>query len=494
MAFERYAAADLGANGGRVMAVDFDGELLALREFHRFPNDPVRLPDGLHWDAPQLFTEMLDGLAALSADRPPVSVGIDAWGVDYALLDGQGKLLGLPFCYRDPRTTGVPEIAFARVSREEIFAGTGIQFLPFNSLYQLLASQRDGSLSEAACFLTIPDLLNHWLTGARVAEFTIASTTQCLATGERRWAADLLDALGLPSAIFPPLVDPGTALGTILPVVAERFGLAALRVVAPACHDTASAVAGTPLAEPGAAYISCGTWSLVGVEVDRPLTSAAALRANVTNEGGVAGRYRLLRNVMGLWLLEESRRVWRRSGRLSADSSYDDLLAAAARAKPFACVFDPDDARFLPPGDMPARIRAACAELDRPLGDVPGVLTRVILEALALRYRWVIDELARLTGRDVTVIHLVGGGSRNALLCQLTADLCHRTVLAGPAEATSLGNALVQALGNGRIGTLAEGRELVSRSFPPRSFEPHPSVQGDEAYGHFRAIVGGGAG
>lgn len=495
MTAERYAAVDLGANGGRVIAVDFDGEQLALREFHRFPNAPLQLPDGLHWDVRRLFNEILSGLGTLSADRRPLSVGVDTWGVDYALLDRAGDLLGLPFCYRDPRTDGLMAVAFARVPREEIFARTGIQFLPFNSLYQLMASLRDGSqpLSEAACFLTLPDLFNHWLTGARVSELTAASTTQCLDPVSRTWAADLLGALGLPTAMFPAVIEPGTRLGTVLPAVAAEHGLGALTVVAPACHDTASAVAGTPLRDPGAAYLSCGTWSLVGVEVERPVTTPAALRGNFTNEGGVGGTYRLLRNVMGLWLLEESRRAWQRSGRIPDDASYDSLLAAAAVAPPFACVFDPDDPRFLPPGDMPARIRAAAAERGQRLPDEPGAIARAILESLALRYRWVLLRLEELTGRTVTVVHLVGGGSRNALLCQLTADVCGRTVLAGPVEATSIGNALVQALAARRIGTLAEGRELVRRSFPLRSFEPRSGPEHAEAYGRFTAIVEGGA-
>jgi len=489
VSIERVAAVDLGASTGRVLAIDFDGERLALHEAHRFTNAPVRLASGLHWDVPHLFAEVERGLAALASDCPPVSVGVDSWGVDYGLLDRTGALLMLPYAYRDTRTDGVMEEVLGIMPRDEIFARTGAQLLPFNTLYQLRASQRTGSprLDDAATLLTMADLVHHRLCGARVCEFTMATTTQCYEPVRRRWSEDILAALDLPLRIFPEVVEPGTAIGRISTGPAADGGLRGVAVIAPGSHDTASAVAATPLESPTAAYISSGTWSLVGVERSELDTSAAALAANFTNEGGVGGSYRFLRNVMGLWLVEECRRAWATEGMTGA--GYADLVAGAARAKPFAALFDPDDPSLLAPGDMPRRITAACAAFATSLPSDPGAVTRVIFETLALRYRWVLDRITLLTGDAPRSVHIVGGGARNALLCQFTADACGIPVLAGPVEATGLGNGLVQLIAAGFIASLAEGRELVKRSFPTTRYEPRATPAWEDAYRRFEGLL-----
>ncbi len=491
MLVERVAAVDLGAGTGRVVAVDFDGARLALHEARRFANAPVRVASGLHWDVPRMFAEVDAGLASLASERRPRSVGVDSWGVDYGLLDRDGALLGLPYSYRDPRTQGVMEETWRLVPREEIFARTGVQFLPINTLYQLRATRLTGAppLDDAATLLTIADLFHHHLSGARVCEATIASTTQCYEPARRRWSREILTALDLPLAIFPDVVEPGATLGPIRHDVAGLSDLRGVPVVAPGSHDTASAVAATPLG-PTAAYISSGTWSLVGVELATPNTSAAALEANFTNERGVGDTYRFLRNVMGLWLLEECRRTWEADGTVSAASSYDDVVASAGAATPFAGMFDPDDAGLLSPGDMPRRIVAACMAFgsDTPASD-PGALTRVIFEALALRSRWILERIARITGVAPTALHVVGGGARNALLCQFSADACGIPVVAGPVEATSLGNALVQLIAAGLVGSVAEGRELIRRSFPMTTYAPRDTAAWDDAYGRFAAAL-----
>jgi rhamnulokinase len=491
MLAERVIAVDLGAGTGRVVAVDFDGARLSLHEARRFVNAPVRLASGLHWDVPRMFTEIDAGLASLATDRRPRSVGVDSWGVDYGLLGRDGALLGLPYSYRDPRTQVVMEEALRLVPREEIFARTGVQFLPINTLYQLRASRLTGSpkLDDAATLLTIADLFHHHLSGARVCEATIASTTQCYEPARRRWSTEILTALDLPVEIFPDVVEPGTTLGPIRDEVAGASELRGVPVVAPGSHDTASAVAATPLG-PTAAYISSGTWSLVGVELATPNTSAAALEANFTNERGVGGTYRFLRNVMGLWLFEECRRTWENEGTIRAASDYDDVVPSAGAAAPFAAMFDPDDADLLSPGDMPRRIVAACTALGFGLADpAPGRITRVIFEVLALRYRWILERIARITGTAPTALHVVGGGARNALLCQFSADACGIPVVAGPVEATSLGNAIVQLIAAGLIGSVAEGRELVSLSFPMTTYMPRDTAQWDDAYGRFDAAL-----
>ena len=455
----RLAAVDLGASSGRVMAGTVGPGELALEEVHRFPNGGVRAGPRLYWDILGIYRETLAGLGAAG---PFSGVGIDSWAVDYGLLDSSGALLGNPVHYRDSRTDGVPERVATAIPARELYDVTGLQQLPFNTLYQLV-SEGD-RLAAASTMLLIPDLLGYWLTGAIGAERTNASTTQLYDVRTRSWAVDLASRVGIPSRLLPPLRDPGDLIGTLLP----SLELPEVPVVAVGSHDTASAVVAVP-AEPGArfAYISSGTWSLVGLELRGPELGDAALAANFTNEGGVDGTIRFLRNVMGLWVLTETLRTW------SAADDLASLLAAAALLPPLAAVVDVDSPSFLPPGDMPARIAAECRRTgQRPPTSRPAIV-RCILDSLALAYRRTVRQAASLAGGAVDVVHIVGGGARNSLFCQLTADACGLPVLAGPVEAAALGNVLVQARALGApLPDLAAMRALVRQTQPLRQYLP----------------------
>ena len=487
-----YLAIDLGAESGRAVLARFDGERVAIEEAHRFPNRPVRLPDGLYWDALRLFTEVTTGLVtAGAADGGLRSVGVDAWGVDFGLLDRDGALVGNPVHYRDERTTGMPERAFARVPWPELYAATGVQLIPLNTIFQLLAMTDSPLLTVAERLVLMPDLLNSWLSGAVANERTNASTTQLYDPTRRDWAWGVIERLGLPDRLFrSPLVDPGTPLGPLLPEVAGSAGLPAeTRVIAVGSHDTASAVAAVPAVGEDWAYVSSGTWSLVGVEVPKPVLMAEAMAANLTNEVGVGGTIRLLKNVMGLWLVQECRRTWEREG---WGHSYEELARLAEAAAPFGPVIDPDHPSLLTPGDMPTRIARLCAESGQAAPAGVGATVRCALESLALKYRWVIERLEGVTSRPIGTIHVVGGGARNALLCRLTADATRRPVLAGPVEATALGNVLVQAMAFGEVGSLAEMREVVRRSTDLVAFEPAGDAAAwDEAYGRLAGLLAG---
>ena len=470
-------AIDIGAESGRAMLGRFDGQRVTLEEIHRFPNDPVRVPTGLHWDALRLHHEIERALArAGAADDPPSSVGVDTWGTDFGLLDRAGALVGNPVHYRDGRTVGMPERASRRVPWPDIYAVTGIQRLPLNTLYQILSMEGSPLLEAAARLVMMPDLFACWLCGEIANERTNASTTQLYDPVRRDWASGLIERLGLPGRLFrQPLVEPGTALGPLLPAVAARTGLGAgTRIVAVGSHDTASAVAAVPAAGDGWAYVSSGTWSLVGIETTAPVRTAEARDANLTNEVGVGGTIRLLTNVMGLWLLQECRRTWEHQGQPSA---YDELVRRAGAAPPFGPLVDPDHPSLLAPGDMPARIARLCLEGGQAPPNGVGPTVRCILESLALKYRWAIERLEAVTGRSIATVHVVGGGARNALLSRLTADATRRRVLAGPVEATALGNVLVQAMASGEIASLAEIRDVVRRSVTVEAFDP----TGDEA-------------
>ena len=456
----RLAAVDLGATSGRVMVGTVGAASLGLEEVHRFPNGPVADADGaLHWDIGRLYREVLTGLREAG---PVDAVGIDSWAIDYGLLDADGQLLGDPFCYRDSRTTGMPEKVRKLVGDEELYAVTGLQHLPFNTIYQLAA---EPSLSDAATMLLIPDLLGFWLTGRAGAESTNASTTQLYDVRRRAWATELAERVDVPARLLAPLRQPGEVVGRLLPEVLTATGQpASTPVVAVGSHDTASAVVAVPAA-PGVpfAYVSSGTWSLVGVELDEPVLTADARAANFTNEGGVDGTIRFLRNVMGLWVLSETLRAWG----LDQRDDLAGLLDEAAAAPAFGPMVDVDDSAFLPPGDMPARIDAACAATGQSPPATRGGTVRCILESLALAYRRAVRAAGRLSGRPVEVVHVVGGGARNELLCRLTADACGVPVLAGPVEAAALGNVLVAAThqldryqpkGDGRPWATAEER------------------------------------
>lgn len=486
MARKTVLAVDLGAESGRVMAVHFDDgapgtSALEVEELHRFPNRPVAVRGTLHWDILRLWGDVQAGLEkgrARQPERQPASLGVDAWGVDFALLDEQGDLLGNPVHYRDERTKGMMDAVFARVPRTGVFAQTGVQFMPINTLYQMMSLVESGSphLAAAATFLTIPDLLNYWLTGARFCEFTNATTTQMFNPRTGDWATDLLERLDIPAHIFPEIVPPGTRLG-------DYEGLP---VIAPACHDTGSAVAAVPATTEPYAYISSGTWSLVGLEVDDPVINDAALQANVTNEGGVNGTYRLLKNVIGLWILQQCRETWAAAGR---PYTYGELVDLAREAPPLRALVPVDNGAFLRPGDHPAQIRAFCAQSGQPVPDAPGPVVRAVLESLALAYRQTLEQVEAVAGRHAGVIHIVGGGSQNELLNQMTADAAGRPVLAGPVEATVLGNALVQLIALGELAGMAQARQLVAATAQLRRYDPQDPAAWDAAYERYQDLV-----
>ena len=473
-----FAAVDLGAESGRAVLGRFDGERMALEEVHRFPNTPVRLPDGLHWDVLRIIGEVKDGLAKAARNAGRIeSLGVDSWGVDFALLDRDGSLISNPYHYRDPRTEGMEERAFDRMPREEIYGVTGIQFIQINTLYQLLAMEGSPLLGAAQTLLPIPDLIGYWLTGERACEFTIASTTQLCDARSGGWARDLMEKMGFPGHIFAEIIQPGTQLGPLLDDVAEETGVKeGFPVTAVASHDTASAVVAVPAESEKFAYISSGTWSLVGVELPEPAITPEGMHANFTNEGGFGGTTRFLKNVMGLWILQECRRTWAREGR---DYSYEQLTHFGEAVSGAGSLIDPDHPTFLLPGDMPARIRRFCRETGQSPPEEPGEVVRCVLESLALKYRWVLERAEEITGRRAEVIHVVGGGVQNTLLCQLTADATRRLVRAGPVEATALGNLMVQAYARGYLGSLEEIRAAVrGSSIEVRDYQPEGS--GDE--------------
>lgn len=486
---KKLLAFDLGAESGRGILGLFDGQRLRLEVVHRFPNGAVRTLDTLHWDVLRLYGEMIATLRKCAADHGGIDcLGVDTWGVDFALLGRGNTLLGNPRHYRDPHTETVMDAAFARVSRPEIFRQTGIQFMRFNSLFQLLALQRDRSplLDIAEHLLFMPDLFHFFFTGVKVNELTDASTSQMYDPTARNWAFGLLQQFGLPTRILGTLVPPGRVLGPLRTAVATETGVSPVPVIAPASHDTAAAVAAVPAQGDSWAYISSGTWSLMGVELPAPLINDKVLEINFTNEGGVDGTTRFLKNIMGLWLVQECRRVWERADKVY---SYDELTRLAEAAPPFASLVNPDDTSFMLPPDMPAALGEFCRRTGQPVLTEPGAVVRCALESLALRYRWVLERLEELHGRRFDAIHVVGGGCQNTLLCQLTADACNRTVLAGPVEATAIGNVLTQAIGLGVLGSLVEAREVVRRSFEVTTYTPRDPKNWDGPYARFLRFI-----
>jgi rhamnulokinase len=477
MAEKTVLSVDLGAESGRVMAVHFDGRHLKTEEQHRFPNKTVVLSDTLHWDFLRLWGDITDGIARAKTLKPE-SVGVDTWGVDFGLLDVQGNLIGNPVHYRDKRTDGMMEKAFQEIGQKTIFEETGIQFIQINTLYQLLSLVENDSplLSIADTFLTAPDLINYWLTGLKACEFTNATTTQMLNAHDRKWSKSIISWLRIPDHIFPDVVLPGTQLG-------KYDGIP---VIAPACHDTGSAVAAVPRATPNFAYISSGTWSLVGLEVDRPVITKAALSANVTNEGGVYGTYRLLKNIMGLWILQQCRQEWRHQGN---SFSYEELVQIAQTAPELKSFINPNDRRFLHHGNHIRVIQDFCKETIQPIPENPAAITRCVLESLALAYRDVIETLQQIHGQNIEVIHIVGGGANNELLNQMTSDATGIPVIAGPTEATVIGNALVQLISLNTIKNLEEGRRLVSRMPEIRRYEPRGKTRWEEALHKYKMFV-----
>lgn len=453
-------AIDLGAASGRVMAVGFDGRSLSVEELNRFPNTTVTINGTLTWDFLRLWGDIQTGIGRGMAHNP-AGLGVDTWGVDFGLLDRRGDLLGNPVHYRDSRTEGMMALAFERVGKARIYAQTGIQFMDLNTLYQLMSLVENDSpqLAIAETFLASPDLLNYWLTGTKVSERTIASTTQLLNPLTGGWATDLMDDLGIPSRIFPAIVDPGARVGAFQGVP----------VFATASHDTASAVAAVPMTTPNAAYLSSGTWSLAGLEMDHPILTPEALAANVTNEAGAFGTITLLRNTTGMWILQQCRDTWAKAGQ---SYSYADLTTLAGQAPALVSVIDPNAPLFTPPGDHPTRIRDYCRSTGQPVPESVGEVVRAVLQGLALAYRDTLDDLAALTGRTLDALHIVGGGSQNDLLNQMAADVTGLPVLAGPVEATVLGNALIQLIALGEIADLAQARQIVGAMGGIRRFDP----------------------
>lgn len=485
MAKKTVLAIDLGAESGRVMAVHFDGRTLTYEPLYRFSNTAVSVRETLHWDVLRLWCDIQDGIEKGKVHHP-AAIGLDTWGVDFALLDKDGRLIANPVHYRDGRTAGMMERVFATVPKAEVFAQTGIQFMSINTLYQLfsLVENRSPQLEIAATFLTIPDLFNYWLTGVKACEFSNATTTQMFNPHSGTWATEMLGRLHIPSHILPDIILPGTRLGAYQ----------SIPVIAPACHDTGSAVAAIPAAVPAAdpsskdyAYISSGTWSLVGLEVEQAIINEAALAANLTNEGGVNGTFRLLKNVVGLWILQQCRAVWEREG---TAVSYDELIQLAREARPHQSLIIPDHPDFLPPGNHPQLIHQHCMRSEQPTPDSIGAVARCVLESLALAYREVLEQLAAVSGQPIRTIHIVGGGSQNELLNQMTADATGLPVIAGPVEATVIGNALVQLIALGELRDLAEARQLVANMGGLRRYEPQDTAAWDEAYGRFLQISG----
>jgi rhamnulokinase len=466
-----FAAIDLGASSGRVVLGRLHAARIELEELHRFANRPVRLPDGMRWNLLQLFAESVTPLRG----RHVRGIGVDAWGVDYALLDERGRVLGLPFHYRDSRTDGMAERAFSRVPQAELYAVCGIQTMPINTIFQLLADQGSAALDAAHAIALVPDLLAYWLSGELANERTNASTTGLLDARSGDWARELIARLGLPTRPFGPLAEPGTELGAAL----AHHELAGAPVYAVAGHDTASAFVATPLQDEHAAVLSSGTWSLLGLELPEPVLTDAAREANLTNERGVDGTIRLLKNVMGLWLEQECARTW--------DASFPELHAAAAEAPADVPLFDPDQPELLAPGDMPRRIAAACTRTGQRAPEGRGEIVRAIFVSLACKYRHVVERLELVSGREIRTIHVIGGGARTALLCRLTADLTGRGVLAGPVEATALGNVLVQARAAGELASLDDMRAVAAASAAPVPYEP--STDRDRAEATYRRFL-----
>lgn len=499
MAAKNFLAFDLGAESGRAVLGMLEGDRLTLEERHRFLNPTGRMRGHLFWNLLAQWEELKTGLRKAAGDNPSFGarratlngIGVDTWGVDFGLVGSDGDVRGNPVHYRDPRTTGMMDLAFSKVPKAKIFEATGIQFMPLNSLYQMMAIKQEWPklLEAAETLLFVPDLFNYLFTGERKSEFSIASTSQMLDMRTGKWADAMLTELGLPTRILPEVAPSGSILAPLSREVAEECGVGRVPVIATACHDTASAVAAVPFdhADPqGACYISSGTWSLMGVEVDKPIINDKALHYNYTNEGGVGGSIRFLKNIMGLWLIQECRRHWQKEG---YDHSYAELTQMANRSKGLQAVINPDHETFLTPGEMPVKIEQFCKDTRQKPPLSRGDYVRTCLESLALTYRKTLEGLEDVLGRRIHTIHIVGGGSQNELLNQMTADACERPVVAGPIEATAIGNVLVQAMATGDVKSLPEARRIVAESFEVKRFEPNTTRQWKNAYTRYRELV-----
>ena len=484
-----FLAFDLGAESGRAVVGTLHNGKLELNEKHRFPNPTGRMRGHLHWNLLQQWEELKTGLRKVAAEKIQIAgIGVDTWGVDFGFIGKNGEILGNPYHYRDSRTDGLMEKTFQRVPRSEIFQATGIQFMPINSLYQMIAmvQKQDWPLQQAETMLFVPDIFNYLFTGLRKSEFSIASTSQMYDMHQNAWATDLLGKLEIPVGILPEVVPSGTVLGPLLDDVAKECDCGPIPVIAPCLHDTASAVAAVPAQGNDWCYISSGTWSLMGVEIPTPIINEKSLKYNYTNEGGVGGTIRLLKNIMGMWLIQECRRHFRKEG---YEHTYAELTQMAGRAKGFTSLIDPDYPPFLSPGDLPVKIEQYCRLTKQPTPATRGDFIRTCLDSLALTYRRTLEGLEDLIGRKIGVIHIVGGGCQNELLNQMTADATGRLVIAGPVEGTAMGNILVQAMAVGVVKDLSEARSIIRASFLVKRFEPQDQEPWNEAYEKFEQLT-----
>ena len=485
-----FLAIDLGASSGRLLVGQWDGSLFSLDELHRFSNGGVSVLGTLYWDVLHIWSEIELGLAKYQArfDRIPEGISVDAWGVDFALLDTLGNMIGNPVHYRDARTNGMPDLVFSHISPRELYNETAVQTLHINTLFQLYSMVQNASpqLAQAKTLLMIPDLFHYFLSGEKVAEYSEATTSQMYSPVTRDWARNLLTRLSIPVSILPHIVAPGTILGPVLPQVWQRAGFSSsFPVIAGASHDTASAVAAIPNLDSDSVFLSSGTWSLMGVETEAPVTTEEAFALNYTNEGGSDGSILLLKNVTGLWLLQECQRQWKSEGR---EHGWDELMSLAQDAEPFRSILNPDDASFVLPASMPEAIQDYCRRSAQPVPETVGELARACIESLCLRYRSVLDQLRRLTGHALPVIRVVGGGSQNALLCQWTADACECSVVAGPVEASALGNIMMQAVATGHLASVKEGRRAIARSTTCREYSPRAGDPWQQTYLRFQHL------
>lgn len=485
---KRVLAFDFGASSGRAIIGCFDGDKITLEEVHRFSNDPVSVGGTVYWDVLRLFYEIKQGIIKAKIAGGFDSIGIDTWGVDFGLIDSEGKLMENPVHYRDARTAGLVDEAFKTMPKEKLYGITGIQFMELNTLFQLISLKkyRPWMLERADKMLFMPDLFGYMLTGKMCAEYSIASTSQLIDLDKRTWSKEILDAFGIKESVFAPLVQPGTVLGELSKEICEECGVDPVPVISVCGHDTQSAITSVPCEDGDFAFLSSGTWSLFGTELDKPIVNETSMNINITNEGGFDGSTGFLKNIIGLWLIQESRRQWKREGK---EYSYADLEKLALAAEPFKCFIDPDAPEFVPHGNIPERVREFCRKTGQYVPETVGEIMRCIYESLAMKYRLTFEKLRECTERDYPVIHVIGGGTKDGLLCQMTANSCDRTVKAGPIEATVMGNVAVQLMSDGSVKNIGQARKIVAESSELKTFEPKDTDKWAGAYEDFLRII-----
>lgn len=485
---KRVLAFDFGASSGRAIIGCFDGDKITLEEVHRFSNDPVSVGGTVYWDVLRLFYEIKQGIIKAKIAGGFDSIGIDTWGVDFGLIDSEGKLMENPVHYRDARTVGLVDEAFKTMPKEKLYGITGIQFMELNTLFQLISLKkyRPWMLERADKMLFMPDLFGYMLTGKMCAEYSIASTSQLIDLDKRTWSKEILDAFGIKESVFAPLVQPGTVLGELSKEICEECGVDPVPVISVCGHDTQSAITSVPCEDGDFAFLSSGTWSLFGTELDKPIVNETSMNINITNEGGFDGSTGFLKNIIGLWLIQESRRQWKREGK---EYSYADLEKLALAAEPFKCFIDPDAPEFVPHGNIPERVREFCRKTGQYVPETVGEIMRCIYESLAMKYRLTFEKLRECTERDYPVIHVIGGGTKDGLLCQMTANSCDRTVKAGPIEATVMGNVAVQLMSDGSVKNIGQARKIVADSSELKTFEPKDTDKWAGVYEDFLKVI-----